>query len=452
MRFSLSCLLLLLTLQAVSQQYKITGTIPGLPNKEVYLLQLIAESKNLMDTVVTDETGSFSFELPPGFPIGQYAVVPGPGQLIELLFNNENIRFVTSGPSPGDQVQIAESIENKIYYEYLYLKGMTLYKTDLLTPLIQQYPPDDPFLKTIVAEYNFLRENLEDRVNTLVGQNPKTFVAHILPCDKPLLPNPTLTSRQQKIVLKKHFLDQTDFNDTLLARTNTLSSKVVAYLSLFQESQMTKEQLEDSLLVGLDTILNKASVNQQVYEYTIDFLINGFQAIGFEKGLEFVAEHNQLDNFCVNTERKKELENKIELIKKLAIGQPAPDFETVDLQGNLFRLSDLGADRTILVFWASWCTHCDEILPKIKTAYNPKNKRELEVVAISIDNSKNDVENAIEKNGYQWINIAELQGWNGPVVEEYGVSATPTIFILDKNKNILAKPVNTAELKQWIEN
>ena len=434
-------------------QNTIKGTIPGLPNKEIYLIKLIAEKHSFVDSASTDVTGSFIFELATGFPTGQYAVVAGPNQMIELIYNKENIRFVTTGARPDNQVQIVESVENKIYYEYLYLKGMTLYKTDLLNPLILQYPNDDPFHKTIINEYIYLKENLNDRVTSLSTENPETFTSHIIRTDKPLLPDPTLTLQEQKLFLKNHYFDETDFTDTLLTRTNILSSKVVGYLSLFQENNMTKEQLEDNLLVALDTVLSHAAVNQQVYEYVVDFLINGFHAIGFEKGLEFVAEHNQLDNFCENTQRKKELEGKIELIKKLSVGQPAPDFETVDLLGKMFRLSDVGAERTILIFWASWCPHCVDILPELKKHYNPKTRRQLEIVAISIDESRGELESVIENNGYnQWINIGELQGWNGPIVEEYGISATPTIFVLDKDKTIIAKPSNNAELERWLTN
>jgi thiol-disulfide isomerase/thioredoxin len=435
------------------QNNKIIGTIPGLAKNEVFLLKIVAEKRNIIDTTFADETGSFVFELSADFAVGQYAVVSGPNQLIELIYNKEDIRFVTTGASPDDRVQIVESIENKIYYEYLYLKGMTLYKTDLLEPLIQNYPTDDPFYKTIIEEYNYLQENLDDRVNTMVRENQGSFAAQIIQTDKPLLPDPTLTSRQQKIFLKTHYFDETDFSDTLLTFTNILSSKVVGYLSLFQEENMTKEQLENSLLIGLDTLLNKASAKQEVYEYVVDFLINGFQAIGFEKGLEYIAKHNQLEQFCVNTERKKELENKIELINKLAIGKLAPDFETVDLNGKMIRLSDVGSEKTVLIFWASWCPHCDEIMPLINKMYNPKNKRDLEVVAISIDESRDEVETSIEKNDYiSWINIAELQGWDGQIVEKYGISATPTIFILDKNKTIIGKPGSVDELEKMLKN
>ena len=242
-----------------------------------------------------------------------------------------------------------------------------------------------------------------------------------------------------------------DFLDTILTRSNILTSKIISYMGLYQHPGMTKEEMEDQLLIAVDTVMERAFVDQQIYEFVIDFLINGFEHIGFEKGLKFIADKNMLNEFCVNTERKKELENKIELIKKLAIGEPAPDFKTVDINGDTIHLDDIQAQTTILAFWASWCPHCDETLPKLKKYYDPQNTGKLQIIAVSIDKSEDDLKKAIAENDYNWVNIGELKGWEGPVVQEYGVVATPTFFVLDKDKKIIAKPVRFDELEKYLK-
>ena len=107
----------------------------------------------------------------------------------------------------------------------------------------------------------------------------------------------------------------------MLLKTNILTGKVISYLSLYQDQNMSQEELEAQLIIAVDTILYKAFVDQQVYEFIVGFLIKGFEAIGFEKGLEHIATQNQLAELCVNSDRKKELENKMELIRRLAVGK-----------------------------------------------------------------------------------------------------------------------------------
>lgn len=144
-------------LSLAGQPYSISGTVSGLDSKDVLLLRIKGDKRNVVDTVTTDMTGSFVFELPESFPVGQYGVITGKGQMVELLFNNENIRFVTTGTSAIDQVQIIESVENLIYYDYLGIKGRNLYKLDVLYPVISYYPKEDPFYEKTLAEVKTLQ-------------------------------------------------------------------------------------------------------------------------------------------------------------------------------------------------------------------------------------------------------------------------------------------------------
>ena len=432
----------------ISQEHSINGTITGLENESLYLMQLMGEKRNVVDTVQTDLTGAFIFNMPEERESGMYLIINGPGKAIELIYNNEDIQFVTTGFGNDDDIQVVSSVENLIYYDYLSIKGINLYKLDVLKSLLSNYPPDDDFYSEALKQYTFLQTQIDTRVDELISNNPLTLASRYLRTDRPVFANHMLSDNDQNIYLKQHYFDNVDFSDTMLIRSTFLTSKVVTYLSLFQMNANSQVELEDNMLMGVDTVLYYAGANQEVYEFLIDFLIHGFESIGFEKGLEHIANASTLDQFCENTERKLKLENKLELIKKLAIGQPAPNFTTVDIDGNKIVLSEIVANKTVLVFWASWCPHCDEIMPLINSNYD--NGNNYEVITISIDESKEDLMKSLKESNYGWINIAELNGWNGAIVEEYGIVATPSIFVLDENKIIIGKPIGKKELASFL--
>lgn len=442
--------LLILSFSGFSQEYSISGTITGLENENVYLMRLMGEKRRITDTAQTDMTGAFKFILPEKSERGMYVVIKGPGKAVELIFNNENIQFTTSGFNDDDGIQIISSIENLIYYDYLGIKGINLYKLDVLKSFLLNYPPNDEYYLGAIEQYNFLGNQLNNRIDELISYNPNTLAARYMRSDRPLIVDPLLSPGQQNRYEKLHYFDNVDFTDTMLVNSTFLTSKVVGYLGLFQNDANSQEELEDYMLMGIDTVLVYAQVNQIVYEFLVDFLISGFESIGFEKGLEHIADANALNNFCENTEKKLKLENKMELIKKLAIGKPAPNISTTDIYGNLVNLHDIKSKRILILFWASWCPHCDEMMPVIDSYYG--NKDNLEVISISIDESKDALMKSINKSGYGWINIAELQGWDGEIVEEYGIVATPSIFILDENKKIIGKPLNKNNLKNFLDN
>jgi thiol-disulfide isomerase/thioredoxin len=113
-------------------------------------------------------------------------------------------------------------------------------------------------------------------------------------------------------------------------------------------------------------------------------------------------------------------------------------------------LSNINAEYTLVLFWASWCPHCPSLLSEIKEIYEKFRGKGLEVLAISIDKERTAWQEAISKRQYRWINYSELTGWEGKAAKEYGVWSTPRMYLLDRNKRIIAKPASVKELKKSI--
>ena len=110
---------------------------------------------------------------------------------------------------------------------------------------------------------------------------------------------------------------------------------------------------------------------------------------------------------------------------------------------------DLKADKKIIVFWASTCSHCEAELPKLIEKYNGIKAQKGEIIALSLDSEK-DVYNAKVKN-LPWINDSELKGWYSSYGDTYNVHATPTYFILDSNNKIIAKPDHAADVISFLK-
>ncbi|MEK6616891.1 MAG: thioredoxin family protein, partial [Bacteroidota bacterium] len=126
----------------------------------------------------------------------------------------------------------------------------------------------------------------------------------------------------------------------------------------------------------------------------------------------------------------------------------------VIMNGKL-NLYQLPTDYTLLLFWATWCPHCVQVVPEIKKAVeqylNPKsqipNLKSLMVVAVSLDTDKEQWQKFVtEKNLLSFINFSEYKGWQSEAVKKFNVYATPTMFLLDKDKKIIAKPETTEQL------
>lgn len=440
-------LILLFPVLAISQNYKINGLINGLTEGKIGISAFYGSEDKAMDSISVNADGTFEYAFPASAENGMYRLRFDQNRFMDIIYNYENITFYSVMDFMIDSLVFTQSVENQVYFGYLNRRNATEYKIELLEPLLSLYPKDDPFYEDISTRYEEVVSGFEKFVNQLIDNNEGTYVARLIKMDFTPFPPSSLTEQARFDYLKAHFFDNMDFSDTTMLRSNVLSNKMLQYLSLYQNNRMPKEVLELEFIKAVTVIMSKTKDNPLVYEYVMDYLIGGFESYGFEKVITYIADNINLDESCVNTERKAELEKKVESLKKFAVGKKAPDFTATDMEGNEIKLSEIGSEYILLIFWATWCPHCISLIPQLAELYLPGNKDKLEIVSISLDDSKEDIEKFTHDNNLTWINICDLKKWKGDVVQAYDIFATPTMYLLFNDRTILAKPITFSEAR-----
>ena len=112
-------------------------------------------------------------------------------------------------------------------------------------------------------------------------------------------------------------------------------------------------------------------------------------------------------------------------------------------------IADVKANKKIIVFWSSTCSHCEAELPKLIEKYNAIKSQNAEVIAFSLDSEKANYDAKVKS--LPWINDTELKGWYSSFAETYNVRATPTYFVLDANNKIIAKPDHAADVISYLK-
>ena len=119
----------------------------------------------------------------------------------------------------------------------------------------------------------------------------------------------------------------------------------------------------------------------------------------------------------------------------------APDFVLTDQYGNKHSLADYKGKTIFLNFWATWCGPCRNEMPEIQKIYEETQQEEdsnLVVLGIAApgfgqEKSQEEVEAFLEENGYTY---PVLMDTTGEVFMEYGISAYPTTFMVDRDGNL----------------
>jgi len=112
--------------------------------------------------------------------------------------------------------------------------------------------------------------------------------------------------------------------------------------------------------------------------------------------------------------------------KKPVVGQPAPDFQLVLVDGSKLQLHDLRGQVVILNFWATWCVPCKEELPLLDAYYRLQQSHGLRVFAVTTEDS---VPNSQLKPLFRAMAIQPVRRLSGPYRILEGV---PTNYVIDR--------------------
>lgn len=428
--------------------HSIHGEIKNAGGKKVILSGFYGEKINKIDSITCDQSGNFIYSLGPATPTGLYRLSMGKDHFIDLVVNNENIDFKCIGELSADSTTFLISNENKIYYYYMGLDRKVQAKLDLLLPLLDFYPEKDRFYSQSIIEYERLQQSEKRTLDSMSVLFPGSYAIKMFRIQQtPYIPS-GLNKEDRVAYLKQHFLDETDFKDTLSLRSNAWANKAISYLSLYSNNKYTQKQLESEFIKAVTVILSKASVNAEVYKFLLDYFVGGFDKYHFDAVITYMADNFQDPFSCEDQARKTQLQKKLENFKKISVGKVAPEIIIPDPKGRQIRLSEINSEYTLLVFWSSECGHCAQMMPQLKELYDKQKPKRWEVMTVSLDTSRNEWTKFLHEQKLNWMNGSELKGFNSVSADDYNIFATPTMFLLDREKKILAKPISYRELEQ----
>lgn len=115
--------------------------------------------------------------------------------------------------------------------------------------------------------------------------------------------------------------------------------------------------------------------------------------------------------------------------------QKATEHQVQRLSGENITIPVPG-QKTILVFWATWCGPCQVELSRLNKLLATGVIKSNELIAINMQEDPKVISEYLDKNSYQFIVALDPQGL---IAEQYKVSGTPTVLFLDE-----------AGLIQWI--
>lgn len=121
-------------------------------------------------------------------------------------------------------------------------------------------------------------------------------------------------------------------------------------------------------------------------------------------------------------------------------------------QGKPFELSSLKGKVVLVDFWATWCGFCIKEFPHVKELHAAYKDRGFEVVGVSLDESREDLDAFLKEDKLPWIVLHEEKlGGQNPAAAEYGISGLPTVALIGKDGKVITFDARGEQLDEHLK-
>ncbi|WP_415325464.1 TlpA family protein disulfide reductase [Chryseobacterium sp. MMS23-Vi53] len=419
-----SALLAAFSLQA---QFTVTIQAPADFKDQDAILYTLNGSKDIIVSKEQSKNNTWAFKYPSNYMGMMKVYFPSSNNTFNFISENKNVsvKLETQTNKIKDIVYIdeANNIMSKLQ------EGSQ--KKELILPALSQikeyYKDNTEFGKALRTEISRLSggsENLDQAQHPFIYYYNTNY-------NKYLSNDPNKKISQDEII---NFIDKS--ND-MLETSSLLRPLLVNYLNTGGNTNVA---------ASVDKLLDRLKVETPRGQTVLSELIDIFDVYDMDEYKDkYLTLAKNLK--CTITDR---LASTMKSNANVEMGAAFPNYKFQSPVNTTAKsLYDIKADKKVVIFWSSTCSHCESELPQLLAKYNDLKAKNIQVVGLSLDVDKDSYTKKI--SAFPWVNDSELRGWNSTYVDTYNVHATPTYFILDANNKIINKPDHVGDVLEYFK-
>lgn len=440
-----------------SSAQSITGNLSLLVNQPIKLEGFNGLKTYPISSSIIDENGNFKLN---------YAKVDyGVGYLrsadekpLFVILSGEDIEIVGEALSYTETIKITKGQENQWFEQYAQEHPRREQALSAWVYLEKIYSLDSLFAvqKTPVQAIQKEKQRIKNEDANFLDQLPKeSYVSWFLPTRKLVSSAATVAQyRPEEIPATIAAFRALDYTDQRLYKSGLFKDAIESHFWLLENSGKSLDSVFLEMQRSIDAMFEKLVFDEAKLNEVTDYLFDLLERHSLHQASEFLALKVLNEVSCtIDSDLAKQLET----YRAMKKGNIAPDiafkgdnFGSAYSKGNFpKKLSDIPSKYTVVVFAASWCPKCKEEVPEIAKHYPKWKENDVEVVLVSLDERKEDYRNFVKD--LPFIATCDFQKWNSPIVNDYYVFGTPTMFLLNEKREILLRPNSVKQMDAWVD-
>lgn len=438
-----------------SQNYKIDFEISGMTDSVAYLGYYLGEKKYVQDTLPVKE-GRFVAQGDGNLRSGLYFIYT-PSFYREFIVNEPIFSFKSPMVGGYDQVSLVGSKENIVFRDFQIEMGIIqslLYAKQ--TALDTLKGKDSLAVRTSIRDLQ--NESFTYR-KKVIAENRDLFIADFLTLMSDVA-IPAMDSIEEKDARKmaqyqyyrNHYFDGVDITHPGLVRTPLFKPKVLNYF------EQIIPQTPDTVIFELDQFLSQMEPDLESFRFWTVTFFTKYQESTL-MGMDAVVVH-MIENYYLNgradwitDETKKKLQEELRFMKPAMIGNIAPALIVQDTSLKVFSpLASIKEEYIVLFFYDPDCGHCKKKAPILRAAYDDLQKLNTQVVAVSTSTDVDKWKEFIKEKEFDVIINAADTDYRSNFRADYNVRTTPQVYVLDKERKVIAKKLDVEQLVGFLRN
>ncbi len=433
----------------------VSGTFSSLRKQLVKLVGFSGFDTYTIDSVMVDQNGQFSLNFnEKDYGMGMlisdngssYLAVLDLGENLQL--KGENFEFV-------DKIEIVSGTENQSFAQYAAEHPRREQALSAWRYLDKIYTQDSLFAKNDIAQKAIFREKqrVMDEDRLFVERLPdKSYIKWYLPIRKLVTSVATIAQYQtEEIPSAIAAFRNIDHADVRLQKSGLLADLIEAHFWLIENSGRPLDSVFIEMNTSIDIMVDNLIQDEKKLNEISAYLFKLLEKRSLSKSSEHLVLKLLNEQGCT---LDNDFSAQLESYRAMKKGNTAPNF---DFKGEVIalsyetapqRLSDLKSRYNVVVFGASWCLQCPQELLKLAKIYDKLKSFGMEVIVVSLDEEAKAFRSFCEI--FPFISICDYQKWESKTVKDYHVFATPTIYLLNAEREILLRPNSVAQLEAWV--
>lgn len=356
--------------------------------------------------------------------------------------------MITFFVQPGDDINLSlvegspvVETPNAAYNEYLSAKTAIMKKSTQATQTRMKMQSQD-----YLAAENAVQASLDSALTAHTSAMPKAIVTAEKSSNGLIKAASMMQYPNYFAYLNAGEIPDNNLKDELTAFINTKEVKDVSnpnYVEIRLElaqaaavegflkegEEMTLEKYVDFLLVASKEYIDDEEVKNAALAKSIATVVE----------LDMAAAKKAFDEnkAAISESYNQKLTALFDSWASLMPGNMAPDFTTVDLEGNEKKLSDFRGKYVYIDVWATWCGPCKQEIPFLKEMDKTFEGQELVILSVSIDDSQEPWKKMVNEEALTGTHVFIEGAWGSTLVKDYKIAGIPRFMLVDPDGKIV---------------